>query len=101
MGNSQELVERYGIQPSSAPAFAGRRRGPAAKSKSSKVTRSPVGRAPAGLNASEHPAPTENPHERFPDNRSGLDLSDPAIERRQWLDENVVAEPWQWVEGAL
>ena len=20
---------------------------------------------------------------------------------RQWLDENVVAEPWQWVEGAL
>ena len=20
---------------------------------------------------------------------------------RQWLDENVVAEPWQWVQGAL
>ena len=20
---------------------------------------------------------------------------------RQWLDENVVSEPWQWVEGAL
>ena len=19
----------------------------------------------------------------------------------QWLDENVVAEPWQWVQGAL
>jgi hypothetical protein len=19
----------------------------------------------------------------------------------QWLDENVVSEPWQWVEGAL
>ena len=19
----------------------------------------------------------------------------------QWLDENVVAEPWQWVDGAL
>ena len=20
---------------------------------------------------------------------------------RQWLDENVVSEPWQWVEGSL
>ena len=20
---------------------------------------------------------------------------------RQWLDENVVSEPWQWVQGAL
>jgi len=20
---------------------------------------------------------------------------------RQWLDENVVAEPWQWLDGAL
>ena len=20
---------------------------------------------------------------------------------RQWLDENVVSEPWQWVHGAL
>ena len=20
---------------------------------------------------------------------------------RQWLEENVVSEPWQWVEGAL
>ena len=20
---------------------------------------------------------------------------------RQWLDENVVSEPWQWVDGAL
>ena len=20
---------------------------------------------------------------------------------RRWLDENVVSEPWQWVEGAL
>ena len=20
---------------------------------------------------------------------------------RQWLDENVVSEPWQWIEGAL
>jgi len=20
---------------------------------------------------------------------------------RQWLDENVVSDPWQWVEGAL
>jgi hypothetical protein len=20
---------------------------------------------------------------------------------RQWLDENVVSEPWQWIDGAL
>jgi len=20
---------------------------------------------------------------------------------RQWLDENVVSEPWQWIQGAL
>jgi hypothetical protein len=20
---------------------------------------------------------------------------------RQWLDENVISEPWQWVQGAL
>jgi len=20
---------------------------------------------------------------------------------RRWLDENIVAEPWQWVDGAL
>ena len=25
-------------------------------------------------------------------------LNDPA---RQWLDENVVSELWQWVQGAL
>ena len=25
-------------------------------------------------------------------------LNEPAC---QWLDENVVSEPWQWVQGAL
>jgi hypothetical protein len=64
----------------------------------------PVGRAPAGLNASEHPAPTEIP------DMSDFQIADqgsiflirPLTEAaRQWLDENVVSEPWQWVQGAL
>jgi len=64
----------------------------------------PVGRAPAGLNTPEHPAPMEIP------DMSDFSISDqgsiflirPLNEAaRQWLQENVVSEPWQWVEGAL
>ena len=25
----------------------------------------------------------------------------PLNEAGQWLDENVISEPWQWVQGAL
>ena len=25
----------------------------------------------------------------------------PLTEARQWLDENVLSEPWQWIQGAL
>jgi hypothetical protein len=64
----------------------------------------PVGRAPAGLNALRHSASMETP------DMSDFSISDqdsiflirPLNEAaRQWLDENVVSEPWQWVQGAL
>ena len=57
-----------------------------------------------GGSASEHPALTEIP------DMSDLQIADqgsiflirPLNEAaRQWLDENVVSEPWQWVQGAL
>jgi hypothetical protein len=64
----------------------------------------PVGRVPAGLNASRHSVSMETP------DMSDFSISDqgsiflirPLNEAaRQWLDENVVSEPWQWVQGAL
>ena len=62
------------------------------------------GHAPCGGSASEHPAPTEIP------DMSDFQIADqgsiflirPLNEAaRQWLQENVVSEPWQWVQGAL
>jgi hypothetical protein len=105
MGNSQKLTERNATWLSSAPAFAaGRRRGPAAKSRSSEVTRSSVGRASAGLKPSRHPASTEitDMSDFQIADQGTIFLIRPLNEAaRQWLDENVVSEPWQWVQGAL
>jgi hypothetical protein len=63
-----------------------------------------AGRAPAGLKALRHSASMEIP------DMSDFQIADqgtiflirPLNEvARQWLDENVVSEPWQWVQGAL
>jgi len=42
-------------------------------------------------------------HERFPDSEHGSILAIKPVSEaaRQWLDENVVTEPWQWIDGAL
>jgi hypothetical protein len=68
-----------------------------------KITCNPTGRAPAGIEASEHSAPTDNPMSDFQIADHGTiicvrPLNDAAL---QWIDENVVSEPWQWVQGAL
>jgi len=63
-----------------------------------------AGRALAGLKPSEHPAPMEIPDmsDFQITDQGSIFLIRPLNEAaRQWLDENVVSEPWQWVQGAL
>ena len=63
-----------------------------------------AGRAPAGLKAPEDHPPTETPDMsdfRITDQGSIILIQPLNEAARQWLDENVVSEPWQWVQGAL
>src|ERR1700731_4508569 len=88
--------------PSSAPAFAaGRRRGALPINGSSHdLCRPRAGRA-QGV---EHPAPTEIPDMsdfQIADHGTITSIRPLNEAASQWLDQNVVSEPWQWVQGAL
>ena len=63
-----------------------------------------TGHAPAGIEASRHSASMETPDmsDFQITDQGSIFLIRPLNEAaRQWLDENVVSEPWQWVQGAL
>ena len=108
MGNSQELAGRRPLPPSSIPIpdlCEGR---PlwlhSQHPRSPQVTYTQSAARRPGLSRWSNPAPTEIP------DMSDFSISDqgsiflirPLNEAaRQWLDENVVSEPWQWVQGAL
>jgi hypothetical protein len=51
-----------------------------------------------------HPASMEIPDMsdfQIADHGTVISIRPLSEAARQWLDENVVAEPWQWIQGAL
>jgi hypothetical protein len=104
MGNSQELAERKALWPSSARPLP---RVAAAACRKIPIIRNhppPLGRASAGLTPSRHPASMEIPDmsDFQITDQGSIFLIRPRNEAaRQWLDENVISEPWQWVQCAL
>src|SRR5580704_12047039 len=104
MGNSQELAERKALWPSSARPLP---RVAAAACRKIPIIRNhppPLGRASAGLTPSRHPASMEIPDMsdfQIADHGTIISIQPLNKAARQWLAENVVSEPWQWVQGAL
>src|SRR5205085_162701 len=67
-------------------------------------TCTPTGHAPAGIEASRHSASMETPDMsdfQIADQGSIISIRPLNEAACQWLQENVVSEPWQWVQGAL
>ena len=56
-----------------------------------------------GGSASEHSAPSETPMTDFrtADHGSVILIWPVSDAAHQWVEENVIAEPWQWFGGAL
>jgi hypothetical protein len=104
MGNSQELPVR-----NATPAESGLRPNGSVSLHASRTsdTKNDQARSAArrqGSSRWSNPALMEIPHMsdfQIADHGTIISIRPLNPAARQWLDENVVSEPWQWVQGAL